>query len=269
MPARIRLILTLLLLLPTMAAELSHAHEPRFLQDEFIDASPSWEHALETGLNLSGGTIVDSGLLLRFRHQATLETPASMIRNTIDYTLTSIDDDPSENRASEDLYYEAIMSGRQRRYFAQGTFEYDEFKDWTRRLSFASGLSQVLLERAGTLDPPGEDEPLLEVTSRIGAGLHREYGSLETSIIPEGLMGLEVAWKITPLQSLDAGIRGYPDLGDLGEYRTAAYCHWTIRLDSMAGLHLKLGATHEYESQTDLGTDGHDLRAYLNLLLEL
>lgn len=141
--------------------------------------------------------------------------------------------------------------------FADGRFDYDEFKSWRYRIASHGGVGYRLIN---------EDD--FKLTPRVGIGAAKEFLSDRNEIIPEGLAGLDLEWNITENQSLVASTYYYPYLDDLGEYRWINTAGWNIRIDQADGLSVTIGFLHEYESDPDPGIDQNDFRLFGGLTFD-
>src|SRR5690606_29571895 len=76
--------------------------------------------------------------------------------------------------------------------FAQGRFDYDEFKTWSYRVSGHGGVGYEFIKN---------DE--LTLIGRLGAGVSKEWKP-SSDLRPEGLLGAELGWNISERQRLTA-----------------------------------------------------------------
>ena len=96
-------------------------------------------------------------------------------------------------------------------------------------------------------------------------GVVKELGSRNEDLRPEGLLGADLAWRIATRQSLEAGTRFHPDLGDATEFRTVSSISWSWLVNDEAKMSLHTGIEHEYQSVVDPGTDHNDWRIVAGL----
>lgn len=123
-------------------------------------------------------------------------------------------------------------------YFVEGTGEYDEFAAHDVRLSGFVGLGYQFI-----------DEPDTSLLGRAGLGGSRTFNGPDDSIQPEAVFGLELDHKLNTRVSLRATGEIFPELDDLGEYRTRTDSALDIALDNAKRWMLRLGARHEYTTQ--------------------
>lgn len=136
-------------------------------------------------------------------------------------------------------------------WFLQGTYDYNEFADWDHRISGATGPGYHLI-RTATFD----------LRVRAGLGGSKEFGSDDENLIPEGLLGGEFIWKLSPRQKLAASTVFYPDLLDPTINRSVSSADWSYLLDQARRLSLKFGTRLEYASQTSDDTPNSDLKFF-------
>jgi putative salt-induced outer membrane protein YdiY len=141
--------------------------------------------------------------------------------------------------------------------FAGGRFDYDEFKSWKYRVQGHTGVGYKLIN---------EDDFVL--TPRIGVGASKEFGSDENAIKPEGLLGVDLDWKISKNQSLTASSYYYPDLSDISQFRWVSGVAWNMLIDKADGLSLTFGLFDEYESQVGPGTKHNDFKVFGGLTFD-
>ena len=101
-----------------------------------------------------------------------------------------------------------------------------------------------------------------------GLGLSKEWDSPRTRIVPEGLLGAEIAWKPLEGHKLTASSMFYPELDHFGRYRLASKAAWNIDLAGIENLALSLGLEHDYESRVDPGRKKSDLRYTASLVFK-
>ncbi|MBU0910735.1 MAG: DUF481 domain-containing protein [Proteobacteria bacterium] len=136
-------------------------------------------------------------------------------------------------------------------YYAFSRYDYDEFKSWEQRVSLIGGTGYGFF-----------DEEKFKLHGRVGLGGNRTWGE-ENEFNPEAQLGLECHWLPNGVHSVSAKFFIFPDLNELGEYRTQTQAKWEINLSIARGLGLELGIEHEYESNL---YDGLDKEKHYDLL---
>ncbi len=122
-------------------------------------------------------------------------------------------------------------------YYAYTRYNYDEFKSWEHRVSLIGGTGYGFF-----------DEEKFKLHGRVGFGGNRTWGE-EDDINPEMQLGVECHWLPNDIHSFSATFFIFPDLNELGEYRTQGQAKWEINLPATQGLGLEFGIEHEYESR--------------------
>lgn len=172
------------------------------------------------------------------------------------YFYTEADEKSTQNSFTAGVHNDWYLDERWT-VFAQGRFDYDEFKSWRYRVTGHAGVGYKLIMEDG-----------FTLTPRVGVGASKEFGSDNNAIKPEGLVGLDLDWKISERQSLKASTTYYPDLSDIGEFRWTNSVSWNMLIDQADGLSLTVGLLDEYESNIDPGTKHNDFKLFGGLTLD-
>jgi putative salt-induced outer membrane protein YdiY len=140
-------------------------------------------------------------------------------------------------------------------YFAQGTWQYDQFADWAHRVSPYGGIGYKLYDV--------ED---LQVTLKLGAGATWQY---RTRVLdPQVLFETNTSWKISQRQSLTGMASIAPDPVDWANYLATIQIDWKYRLGDDTPWSLSLGLRDIYDSQPSGNSFSHDFKAYVGLSME-
>jgi putative salt-induced outer membrane protein YdiY len=140
-------------------------------------------------------------------------------------------------------------------YFAQGTWQYDQFEDWGHRVSPYGGIGRKLYER---------DD--LELTLKVGAGGTWEYK--ENRVDPQLLFEANTSWQINDRQSLAGFMSIAPDPLDWGNYLATISIDWKYKLGADTLWSLNLGVRDIYNSQPSGSSTANDFKAYAGLSME-
>ncbi len=159
--------------------------------------------------------------------------------------------DRTTNKLTAGILHDWLLPDTKWFYFATGRYDFDEFQSWEHRLSGGGGLGYHLI-----------DEENFDLMLRAGLGVAKEIGSKRNQLIPEGLFGADVDWKITDRQSLVASTTYYPDLDDTGEFRAISTALWEYDFAATSNMSFVFGLLDEYQSKVDAGTKHNDLRIY-------
>lgn len=201
-----------------------------------------WDGSAELGLNGSSGNNENLNFRGGFNAKRTVpdryETSADFV-----YKYGTSEGDTTQSQGSLQLRNDWLLGEDSPwRLFVIGRVEYDQFQAWDWRVSLFGGAGYEFIETDRTL-----------LLGRIGAGITREFGSDDTSIIPEGLLGLDFGHQINERQKVTATVDYFPSFQDLSEYRIIAKAAWELLVDPETNLSLKVGVENRYDS--DPGDD--------------
>ena len=140
-------------------------------------------------------------------------------------------------------------------YFAQATWQYDQFEHWEHRVSPYGGVGYKLF-----------DEKDLTLTLKGGGGVTWQYQ--DGQVDPQLLFELSTDWKIDDRQTLSGGMSIAPDPVDWGNYLAIVSVDWKMKLGSDTPWALNLGLRNIYDSQPSGGSTANDLKAYAGLSLD-
>jgi len=140
--------------------------------------------------------------------------------------------------------------------FLHGRYDYDQFESWRQRANAQVGPGYHLIE---------SDDVTLDV--RCGLGPRREWGSQNTDLKLEGLVGAEFEWEIIKKHTFELSPYFFSVVDDLGDYRARITGEWRFLFDSDSDMNLNflIGTLYEYQSMVDAGKAHGDLRTYLGL----
>jgi hypothetical protein len=154
-------------------------------------------------------------------------------------------------RASQEWYIEQSRW----LYFAQGTWQYDQFESWGHRVSPYAGVGYKWYE---------EDD--LTMTLKSGGGVTWQYNT--GTITPQLLFELNTNWKINDLQSLIGLMSIAPDPVDWGNYLATIQADWKLKLGSDTPWAFSLGVRSIYDSRPSGGNGSNDFKAYAGLTMD-
>ena len=200
-----------------------------------------WKRDFEFGLNGAKG--VSENLNIRAAFVSTYKDEEDRWNYEMLYLNSQSDNITSQSRAQVILNKDWLIPESKWFYFANGRFDWDEFKDWNYRISAFVGPGYEFIDT---------DEWYLR--GRAGIGGNQTFGDTERFTL-EALAGLETGWHITDQQFIEFKTTFYPGLSNLGEYRNITTLDWIHDLDYYRGLAVKLGIYNEYDSQQRQGND--------------
>lgn len=135
--------------------------------------------------------------------------------------------------------------------------EYDEFKSFDLRLSFALGLGYHFIKHDAA-----------SLTGRLGAAASHEMGGPDDVWVPEVDFGTDFSHELSNRQSIKGSVDFYPAWEDFNDYRLVSQVHWVVLLDEATNLSLKLGLIDRYDS-TPNGQRPNAFDYYLTLLWKI
>ena len=213
-----------------------------------------WKLQLELGINGSVGT--NDTINFRVGFRGNRARPEDRIRFDTSYLYATDGSNTTQNRFTAGVIHDWLLPDSKWIFFAQGRYDYDEFRDWEHRVSGNAGLGYDLV-RTDKLD----------VTLRAGAGAVHSWGIVNETD-PEALLAAEVSWRINDSQTLTASNFLHPELDDLGEFRNLTKIDWTAKIDRASGMSLRFGIENEYRSRTSGRTRHNDLKFYGALVID-
>ncbi len=227
-----------------------------------------WKSRVELGFGTSEGNTEDANLVIAVR--TTYEKPEVVHRFDARYSLRTSRGDRSENRFTGGVLSEWPRPNPRWNYFGQARYDYDEFQSWDQRVTGGGGVGYHLVD-INDDTAVDESEPaidLLDLRVRAGVGVRREFGSMNEDLQPEGILGAEFAWRLTPRQQLAANSTYFPNLSDREDYRIVTNAEWVLDVDTLSGLSIKLGFAHEFQSITNPGVHENDVSLYGAIVLD-
>lgn len=212
-----------------------------------------WDNKIDLSLGFTDGNTETNSF--RAAYAGLRETKSSKLTLDAAYFFSTNDGNTDQNKATGGVNHDWLFQNSRWLIFAGGRGDYDEFNSWKYRVSGNGGVGYRLIKREK-----------IELTLRAGAGGTREFGSSRNEIIPEGLLGADVLWKITTNQSFESTFRYFPDLSDFAEFRTITTAAWRLDLDSINdGLGVTAGVRHEHQTVVDEGNEQNDVNVFAGL----
>ena len=196
-----------------------------------------WDREIEIGLTGSTGNSERQDIQAGFRLRRTGDATTFLFNSR--YRLALSDGDRVVNRLLLNARGDWGLNDPDWSVFAQGGFEYDEFRDFEVRLSAGAGLAYRFI---------GNDDTTLR--GRLGFGASRDLSGPNQDIVPELITALELNHKINNTQRLIGSVEVFPDATDFSDFRSVIKAEWQLRLNNDNNLFLRLGAEHRYETNT-------------------
>ena len=142
-------------------------------------------------------------------------------------------------------------------YFAQATYQYDDFEPWLHRFGPSAGVGYQFV-----------DADDLQLLGRVGAGAVYEAGDVD-QLTPEALIGVDLDWRVADGQTFRLRNVLYPSLDRFPENRNVTEASYRIDLDDVNdGLLVRFGVVNEYESRTEGDADHNDLKYFATVGLD-
>ncbi|UCC23427.1 MAG: DUF481 domain-containing protein [Planctomycetota bacterium] len=214
-----------------------------------------WSFSADISLDNSSGNTDEQSLRVGLGAKRVLED--RRLTMDLSYFNKVSEGATTDNKASFGIARDWLKPESRWFYFLMGRFDYDEFESWQERAAGHVGPGYHLIKR-----------DKLTVDLRAGAGARKEWGSENDDVRPEGLGGVELSWKITDRQSLNASSFIYPVLSDTDDYRTRSSMDWRFLLEKESKMSFLVGLLHEYQSIVDPDKDRNDLRIYTGIRYE-
>jgi putative salt-induced outer membrane protein YdiY len=212
-----------------------------------------WKHEVEAGLNGSSGN--SETMNLHAGYTGSYKDADHGWKFTSAYDKAKSDGVESRNQFFADLLKDWYWSDNPWFAFAQGRYDWDEFKDWDYRLSASGGAGYTFI-----------DSDSWYLAGRIGLGGNKTYGDADEELTAEALLGLEAAWTISEREAVDFKTTFYPSLEESGEYRNITAFNWRMTMTEQGTLAMKIGMINEYDSQAPVGTEKNDFKYHLSLV---
>jgi hypothetical protein len=128
------------------------------------------------------------------------------------------------------------------------------FKDYDYRINGNGGIGYTFI-----------DNDKWQFIGRTGLGAYQTFGGERQEFTPEGLLGVEGRWTISEFQEISASNTLYPNLSTMSEYRNVTTLDWTLDLNTLAGVALKVGLYNEYDASAEDDVDENDFRYTVSL----
>lgn len=223
-----------------------------------------WKSQLEFGGALTDGATETSNFTIKFH--TTRNIPTNTTRVDVNYRLTTNKGDTTINRFNTGIFSDWKSINSKWSVFAQGRFESAEFESWDQRITASGGLGYLLMD-VKDITEQGKVVDRFSLTGRLGGGIRNEFGSVNEDIAPEGLVGLDFDYHLNEEQQITGSTRYFPDFNESGEFRLESRLDWTINIDKMKGVSLRLGLQHEYDSLSPSNIPKNDIAARATLVI--
>ena len=227
--------------------------DPASSPGDAVEASPApspWEGSVSLAASASDTTrrtynIRLGGSLKRTLPLEKFDLTASWYWNQSDGTTT---DNDVLVRANQ----EWDLERSQWFYFAQGTWQYDQFESWGHRISPYGGIGYNLFD---------DDDLTLAIKGGGGATYLYNTSELEGQLLFE----TTTSWKINEMQTLTGLVSIAPDVTDWSNFLLTIQADWKIKLDADSSWSVALGVRNIHYSQPTGGSSANDFKAYAGI----
>lgn len=211
-----------------------------------------WSGAMEFGVNGAQGN--SDNFNLRYGLGVRRKTDDNIFSFGVQYNLASVDDVRTQNRLFALARDEWYLHGSRLGFFADATYEYDEFRAFDYRVATHGGLTYKFIDNTQTL-----------LKGRAGAGVSREFGGPNDEWIPELIFGMDVEHKFNDCTKFFATGDFIPKVTDFNDYRLQLQLGFETMLSKEYNLALQLGVQDLYDS-TPEGRKPNDLFYFAALI---
>ena len=165
----------------------------------------------------------------------------------------------SKNQFFAQLHNDWKIADKRWFLFGQTRYDYDRFQAFKHRVAPAGGLGYQIFDIAN-----------LKLRGQSGYGFSYSFGEVEDKFIPELNLGLNGTWEIGKSQTVNLNAQAFPNVSDKkDQFRSITNLDWSIKMDQIKGLSLKLGMTHEYNSETSSSKpDNNDMKYYGSMVFD-
>lgn len=197
---------------------------------------PPWDIRLELGINGSSGNTDNQNI--RFATLATRETERGKTDLSMIYRYAEED----SNKTEDNFFARARQSWKFKEsprwsYYVEGTYESDEFQDWTDRMTVIGGLGYRFIDQ--------ENEKL---DGRLGIGGTQRWGSDDDSWDTNLQVAADYSKKINDRVAFTASAEYLPDIEDLTDARLRGVAALEVKLNKDGNWLMKLGVEDRYDS---------------------
>ena len=222
------------------------------------EAKKIWDASVELGLNGSQGNSQN----FNFRTAASTkrETERNKTTFNIIYVLalsensTTGQNERTDNKLFMDTRSEWPFPKYPRwDYYVSGSLEFNEFTAYDIRLVANTGFGYNWLQKEK-----------IKLSTSLGGGVSREFKGGNDELVPEVPGTIQFEWMITSLLTLTAKAEVFPNLRQLGNFRTGEILTLSNFFSEKKKVGLNFGIDHQYTSIPD-GAKNNDIDYFLTL----
>ncbi len=213
---------------------------------EATEAQAIWKSQFQLGYGLTEGANNTTNFNVGIN--TTMTKGIQTLTASANYQYQSTNEETTQNRLETKVQSEWQAPDSRWIPSVQGFFDKAQFQAWDYRVIVNGDLGYEFIDQKRKA-ADGSEYTLLSATFKLGGGIRRELGtSDDEGIVPEGLIGLQAAWKPGKEQTLSFELTYYPDLLAIDQYRFIASGNYEIGLKDFENLSLIIGVHYEYDS---------------------
>lgn len=214
-----------------------------------------WSGSVNLGLTYSDNS--STNLTLNLGASAKRETKESVLSMNVQYFYSEDEKATTDNDVIANLDQTWILfdddGPRPWSYFAQGTYQWDEFETWEQRISPYAGIGYALKRT--------ED---LTLDLRFGGGGTWQYEG-DQSFRTQLLFEVNSSWTIDDRSSFTGAVKFAPDVSAFDEYFLTVSAVYKTKLMKASPLTFNISFLNIYDSEPGIGKNGNDLKLVLGL----
>lgn len=210
-----------------------------------------WDFSAGAGLTGSRGSSDTDNLRLNFNALRQTER----IETTFDLTFNQArsDGENTANRFETRGRNVWLVPESKWRYFAQGSWEVDQFQDYDQRFRGGGGLGYQFI-----------DNDKHSLLGRLGLGvIHEEGGDRSGETGLEAILGVDYRWTIDDRSEVTFTAELFPDISEGGKLRSRSIAAYEFYLTDEGDLSLQIGLEHRFDKFQDSDKNDFDYFALI------
>lgn len=219
---------------------------------ELQNDEPAWNQTIKLGAGYQAGQTNNVDISTSYHADKTVNEHETVF--DLSYRFAKTDSTRNANRFSGAWGNKWFQSDSKWDFFTNVQFDWAEFQSWDQRILGDLGVGYEIYNLEN-------EKETIKLTSRFGSGIRKEFQSENDSVIPEGLLGLALDWRLQNDQTLIADTTWFPDFENFSNYRIVTKASWNIKIDKANNLDFSIGVHHEYDSVVDVDVNN----TYLHL----
>lgn len=218
-------------------------------------AKSPWSGSVNLGLTYSDNS--STNLTLNLGASAKRETKETVLTMSAQYFYSEDEEEVTDNDVIANIDQTWIMFDANGQlpwsYFAQGTYQWDQFENWEQRVSPYAGIGYAL-----------ERTENLTVDLRFGGGGTWQYEGND-GFTTQLLFEVNTSWTIDDRSSLTGAVKFAPNVSDFQDYLLTVSAVYKTQLMKDSPLTFNVSFLNIYDSDPGVGENGNDLKLVLGL----